>query len=62
LDNPPAVASTSLKPYQKYGLDKAYKGESFFWGLLPQANDWMRFDFEPPIRLEGRFRGLKRRA
>lgn len=53
LDNPPAKVSTSLKVYQKYTLENAYKGESFFWSLLPQAGDFVRFDFDPPIRLQG---------
>uniref|UniRef100_A0A914X7M3 Alpha-1,3-mannosyl-glycoprotein 4-beta-N-acetylglucosaminyltransferase A n=1 Tax=Plectus sambesii TaxID=2011161 RepID=A0A914X7M3_9BILA len=53
LDNPPAKVSTSLKAYQKYTLENAYKGESFFWSLLPQAGDFVRFDFDPPIRLQG---------
>lgn len=39
FDNPPANVSTTLKTYQKYELEAAYKGESVFWGLLPQAGD-----------------------
>ncbi len=52
-DNPAAKVSTSLKVYQKFTLDRAYKGETYFWGLLPQANDWLKVELEPPIRLEG---------
>lgn len=33
-ENPPADVSTSLKTYQKYTIDGAYKGETFFWGKL----------------------------
>lgn len=53
-DNPPAKVSTSLKVYQKYTLESAYKGDSYFWSLLPQAGDFVRFDFDPPIRLIGK--------
>jgi len=52
-DNPPAEVTTSLKTYQKYTVEAAYKGETFFWGLLPQPGDWIKFQFAPPIRLEG---------
>lgn len=52
-DNPPANLSTSLKVYQKYSLEGAYRGDSFFWGLLPQAGDWIRFDLSPPAVLAG---------
>ena len=44
--------STSLKIYQKYHLERAYKGETFFWGLTPKQNDFVRFKFTPPIRLK----------
>lgn len=41
-DNPAAEITTSLKTYQKYTLEAAYKGETFFWGLLPQPGDWIK--------------------
>jgi alpha-1,3-mannosylglycoprotein beta-1,4-N-acetylglucosaminyltransferase A/B len=41
-DNPPAEVTTSLKTYQKYTVESAYKGETFFWGLLPQPGDWIK--------------------
>lgn len=50
--NPNADVSTSLKTYQKFELAQAYSGENFFWGLLPQQGDYVRFDFKPPIRIE----------
>ena len=51
-DNAPAEVSTSLKIYQKYQLERAYKGETFFWGLTPKQNDFVLFKFTPPIRLK----------
>lgn len=51
--NPPASVTTSLKTYQKYTLEAAYTGDNFFWGLLPQPGDWVKFEFNPKIRLRG---------
>ncbi|XP_015602515.1 alpha-1,3-mannosyl-glycoprotein 4-beta-N-acetylglucosaminyltransferase B [Cephus cinctus] len=48
-DNPDATVETHIKPYKQYTLQKAYKGESFFWGLLPQPGDHLRFKFTQPI-------------
>ncbi|XP_033112076.1 alpha-1,3-mannosyl-glycoprotein 4-beta-N-acetylglucosaminyltransferase A-like isoform X2 [Anneissia japonica] len=50
--NPPAEVSTTIKPYQKYTLDKAYKGEDIFWGILPKAGSVVRFIFNPPIKIQ----------
>lgn len=47
--NPDATVETQIKPYKQYTLLKAYKGESFFWGLLPQPGDHLRFKFTNPI-------------
>ncbi|XP_046468429.1 alpha-1,3-mannosyl-glycoprotein 4-beta-N-acetylglucosaminyltransferase B [Neodiprion pinetum] len=47
--NPDATVETQIKPYKQYTLQKAYKGESFFWGLLPQPGDHLRFKFIDPI-------------
>lgn len=52
-DNPHAIIATTLKTYQKYDIEKAYNGETFFWALLPQPGDFIRFDFSPPVRLNG---------
>ena len=55
-DNAPAEVSTSLTDYKhaskNYDLERAYKGETFFWGLTPKQNDYVRFKFTPPIRLK----------
>lgn len=48
-ENPDAIVETRIKPYKQYTLQKAYKGESFFWGLLPQQGDQLRFKFTHPI-------------
>ncbi|RWS10779.1 Alpha-1:3-mannosyl-glycoprotein 4-beta-N-acetylglucosaminyltransferase B-like protein, partial [Dinothrombium tinctorium] len=47
--NPPAVVSTSLKQYQSYSLQRAYKGETFFWAFNPTKNDYVQFNFTPPV-------------
>nr|XP_033195142.1 alpha-1,3-mannosyl-glycoprotein 4-beta-N-acetylglucosaminyltransferase B isoform X1 [Bombus vancouverensis nearcticus]XP_033195143.1 alpha-1,3-mannosyl-glycoprotein 4-beta-N-acetylglucosaminyltransferase B isoform X1 [Bombus vancouverensis nearcticus]XP_033195144.1 alpha-1,3-mannosyl-glycoprotein 4-beta-N-acetylglucosaminyltransferase B isoform X1 [Bombus vancouverensis nearcticus] len=48
-ENPEATVETQIKPYKQYTLQKAYKGESFFWGLLPQPGDHLKFKFSHPI-------------
>ncbi|XP_076622111.1 alpha-1,3-mannosyl-glycoprotein 4-beta-N-acetylglucosaminyltransferase a isoform X1 [Colletes latitarsis] len=48
-ENPEATVETQIKPYKQYTLQKAYKGESFFWGLLPQPGDHLKFKFFHPI-------------
>lgn len=48
-ENPEATVETQIKAYKQYTLQKAYKGESFFWGLLPQPGDHLKFKFSHPI-------------
>ncbi|CAK9798153.1 Alpha-1,3-mannosyl-glycoprotein 4-beta-N-acetylglucosaminyltransferase B [Anthophora quadrimaculata] len=48
-ENPEATVETQIKPYKQFTLQKAYKGESFFWGLLPQPGDHLKFKFSHPI-------------
>ena len=50
--NPNAEISTTLKPYQRYTIDRAYYGETFFWALFPQPGDTITFNFNPPIVIE----------
>nr|XP_045611818.1 alpha-1,3-mannosyl-glycoprotein 4-beta-N-acetylglucosaminyltransferase B-like isoform X2 [Procambarus clarkii] len=52
-DNPTASVETQIKPYKAFTLQRAYKGESYFWGLLPQQGDKLQFKFEPPVVLKG---------
>lgn len=51
--NPFAKISTSLKIYKHYTIEKAYSGHDFFWALLPQAGDYVKFDYTPPIKIRG---------
>ncbi|CAG2058408.1 unnamed protein product [Timema podura] len=50
--NPPAEVKTDIKNYKQYTLAKAYRGESFFWGLLPQPGDHLSFTFSTPTMLK----------
>ena len=47
--NPNAEVSTTMKVYQRYSIDRAYLGETFFWGTFPKAGDFIQFKFVPPI-------------
>ncbi|KAM4708594.1 alpha-1,3-mannosyl-glycoprotein 4-beta-N-acetylglucosaminyltransferase-like protein MGAT4D isoform 2-T3 [Discoglossus pictus] len=51
--NPPAELSTSLKVYQQYTLQKAYRGEECFWSFSPLAGDYILFTFEAPLQVYG---------
>ncbi|XP_074109592.1 alpha-1,3-mannosyl-glycoprotein 4-beta-N-acetylglucosaminyltransferase a isoform X2 [Cotesia typhae] len=48
-NNPRAIVESEIKVYKQYTLDKAYRGESFFWGLLPQIGDHIKFKFSRSI-------------
>jgi len=50
--NPPVSLETPIKHYKHYSLARAYQGETFFWGLVPQAGDTVVFIFQPPVKLE----------
>ncbi|XP_052830467.1 alpha-1,3-mannosyl-glycoprotein 4-beta-N-acetylglucosaminyltransferase A [Octopus bimaculoides] len=50
--NPHAVVSTTLKTYQQFTLQKAYLGETIFWGMSPLPKDMVKFEFTPPVVLE----------
>ncbi|KAG5675208.1 hypothetical protein PVAND_005132 [Polypedilum vanderplanki] len=47
-NNPLAQVRTQISSYKSYTLNKAYLGESFFWGLLPQSGDYLEFIFNQP--------------
>lgn len=47
-NNPLAQVRTQITPYKIHTLNKAYSGDSFFWGLLPQAGDYLEFIFNQP--------------
>lgn len=47
--NPEAEVISGIKHYKQYTLKRAYLGETFFWGLLPQPGDQLIFKFAAPI-------------
>ncbi|XP_020798203.1 alpha-1,3-mannosyl-glycoprotein 4-beta-N-acetylglucosaminyltransferase B [Drosophila serrata] len=49
--NPPALVKSNIAPYKNYILKRAYRGESYFWGLLPQPGDLVQIIFERPTQL-----------
>jgi alpha-1,3-mannosylglycoprotein beta-1,4-N-acetylglucosaminyltransferase A/B len=46
--NPKATAKTQIVAYKTHTLPRAYLGDSFFWGLLPQPGDFLEFVFDEP--------------
>lgn len=50
--NPPATFASSIVPYKLHTADRAYKGETFFWGLLPQQGDTLQFVFNDPLEVK----------
>lgn len=50
--NPAATVSTGIAAYKGHTLNRAYEGESFFWGLLPQPGDHLRFEMVQPFALK----------
>ncbi|KAK0176821.1 hypothetical protein PV328_000925 [Microctonus aethiopoides] len=51
-ENPEAIVESQIKPYKRYTLDRAYRGETFYWGLLPQSGDHLQFNFSRPIYIK----------
>ncbi|XP_065098858.1 alpha-1,3-mannosyl-glycoprotein 4-beta-N-acetylglucosaminyltransferase B [Paramisgurnus dabryanus] len=51
--NPPADVNSSLTHYQMYSLERAYRGEDFFWGLTPKKNDYIVIKFTEPQTVKG---------
>lgn len=49
--NPPATVRTPIAPYKSYTIERAYLGQTFFWGLLPQPGDLIEFIFNEPYNL-----------
>ncbi|KAJ6644073.1 Alpha-1,3-mannosyl-glycoprotein 4-beta-N-acetylglucosaminyltransferase B [Pseudolycoriella hygida] len=50
-NNPAATVKSGITPYKGHTLQRAYLGESFFWGLLPQPGDLIEFAFNKPYNL-----------
>ena len=40
---------SSIKSYNLFTIERAYRGETFFWGLTPRAGDTILFEFEKPL-------------
>lgn len=51
-NNPPANVTTSIKVKDKHTLEQAYNGNTFFWGLKPIKGDYIKFQFNPPVKLK----------
>lgn len=50
--NPPALVKSPIAPYKSHTLTRAYAGETFFWGLLPQPGDFIEIIFHEPYNLK----------
>ncbi|XP_069487276.1 alpha-1,3-mannosyl-glycoprotein 4-beta-N-acetylglucosaminyltransferase-like protein MGAT4D isoform X2 [Ambystoma mexicanum] len=51
--NPSAKVSTSMKEYQQFTLEKAYRGEDCFWAFAPAAGDHILITFFHPLVVDG---------
>jgi len=49
--NPPAAIETNIRHYKRFSISRAYRGEGFYWGLVPQANDFITITLTPPVAL-----------
>ncbi|XP_059618456.1 alpha-1,3-mannosyl-glycoprotein 4-beta-N-acetylglucosaminyltransferase A isoform X3 [Phlebotomus argentipes] len=49
--NPKAQVRSAIVAYKTHTLQRAYDGETFFWGLLPQPGDLVEFIFPRPVAL-----------
>ena len=49
--NPAAAIETNIRHYKRYSISRAYRGESFYWGLVPQAGDFITMTLTPPVHL-----------
>lgn len=50
--NPPAEVITSLKVFQQFTIERAYRGIECFWALAPAAGDYILFRFLQPLKIE----------
>jgi alpha-1,3-mannosylglycoprotein beta-1,4-N-acetylglucosaminyltransferase A/B len=51
--NPPARIDSAIRHYKSYSMMRAYNGETFYWGLVPQSGDTVVFQLTPPTKLSG---------
>ncbi|XP_039287077.1 alpha-1,3-mannosyl-glycoprotein 4-beta-N-acetylglucosaminyltransferase B-like isoform X2 [Nilaparvata lugens] len=47
--NPGATVMSEVKAFKRYTLDRAYVGETFFWGLVANKGDHLYFKFKVPL-------------
>lgn len=45
--------TSPIKAYKQFTIQRAYRGDSFFWGLMPQAGDDILIEFNSPVELHG---------
>ena len=50
--NPEADVESDIKHYKQFSLSRAYQGDTFFWGLLPQPGDHLVFTFKQPLSVK----------
>ncbi|RZF33720.1 hypothetical protein LSTR_LSTR007748 [Laodelphax striatellus] len=50
--NPEATVASDVKTHKRYTLARAYAGETYFWGLVPEAGDHLNFKFKVPLRIK----------
>ena len=51
--NPLASVRSSIRHYKSFSITRAYNGNTFFWGHMPQAADSVVFQLMPPVKLTG---------
>ncbi len=51
--NPPASFESKVKHYKQYSITRAYRGETFYWGLVPHPGDFILIKFANPTKLAG---------
>ncbi|KAK3700431.1 hypothetical protein QZH41_015290, partial [Actinostola sp. cb2023] len=50
--NPKAQVLTTLENYQKFSIDRAYTGQTFFWCYSPHMGDVIRIVFDEPLNVK----------
>ncbi|KAK6056292.1 hypothetical protein COOONC_06206 [Cooperia oncophora] len=51
--NPPAVITTTMKPYQRHTAKAGYENEGFMWFMDVRKGDYLRIDFDVPAKIVG---------
>ncbi len=51
--NPPATFETKIRHYKQYSITRAYRGETFYWALVPHSGDYILIKFQTPTLLSG---------